>query len=124
MRYSRWAAILAGIAAPLLDTIRRWDTWREYPPALFDDYVLGALLFWVVWITRAEDAKARVRLAAVWGFASGVALMSFGGQMYGVMQGQPDPSGLPSSWVAAIKALMTLYCLAALVAVLREPRSV
>jgi hypothetical protein len=38
---SRYLAFVIGILTPLAETIRRWSTWRNYPPALFDDYILG-----------------------------------------------------------------------------------
>ena len=41
MRFSRALALAFGILAPIGETVRRWDTWREFPPALFDDYVMG-----------------------------------------------------------------------------------
>lgn len=40
--FSRYLAIVIGIVTPLAETIRRWSTWREDPPSLFDDYILGA----------------------------------------------------------------------------------
>ncbi len=41
---SRNLAIVIGIVTPVLETIRRWSTWTEYPPAFSDDFVLGGLL--------------------------------------------------------------------------------
>lgn len=40
MRFSRYLAIVLGICTPLAETIRRWSTWRNAPPSLFDDYIL------------------------------------------------------------------------------------
>src|SRR4051794_28824356 len=36
MRFSRALAIAFGLLAPLAETVRRWHTWREYPPAIAD----------------------------------------------------------------------------------------
>ena len=44
MRFSRGAALIIGILPPTLETVRRWNTWRLDPPALFDDYLIGSLL--------------------------------------------------------------------------------
>jgi len=49
MSFSRTLAVIFGLLAPLAETIRRWSTWREYPPAILDDYLMGALLLWGAW---------------------------------------------------------------------------
>jgi hypothetical protein len=46
---SRYIAIVLGILTPLAETVRRWSTWQENPPALFDDYILGAFLLYGAW---------------------------------------------------------------------------
>ena len=54
---SRYLAFVIGVLTPLAETIRRWSTWRENPPALFDDYILGGLLLYGAWrVTR--DARS------------------------------------------------------------------
>jgi hypothetical protein len=42
MRFSRCLAWIFGILLPIAETVRRWATWQEFPPALFDDYSGGA----------------------------------------------------------------------------------
>ena len=44
MKFSRVLATIFGILAPVLETVRRWRTWQEYPPAFFDDYNYGRVL--------------------------------------------------------------------------------
>src|SRR5262249_55130560 len=34
MRFSRILAVIVGILAPVAETVRRWSTWQEDPPAL------------------------------------------------------------------------------------------
>ncbi len=44
MQFSRSLALVLGALLPVLETVRRWDTWRDDPPALFEDDLAGALL--------------------------------------------------------------------------------
>ena len=46
IQFSRRLAIVIGILAPVGETIRRWSTWKQDPPSLFDDYILGAFLLY------------------------------------------------------------------------------
>jgi hypothetical protein len=45
IQFSRNLAIIGGILAPLLETVRRWHTWQESPPNLFDDYIMVLFCF-------------------------------------------------------------------------------
>ncbi len=123
MRFSRRAAIWIGILAPMLDTIRRWSTWREWPPALLDDYIIGALLLSAAWIAGRDPVKGRLWLAAAWGFACAFGYASFFGQLEGLRDGLADPAPVPSECVLAIKGAGFAVCIAALVATLRERRA-
>jgi len=67
----------------LAETIRRWSTWRENPPALFDDYILGAFLLYGAWRVGKDVRSGQRFLAAAWGFMCGMAYLSFFGQLYG-----------------------------------------
>ena len=49
MQFSKWLAIVGGVLAPALETIRRWSTWKESPANLFDDYIMGGLLLYGAW---------------------------------------------------------------------------
>jgi len=63
---SRYLAIVLGILTPLAETVRRWSTWRENPPALFDDYILGAFLLFGAWRAGKDASRGRPFLAAAW----------------------------------------------------------
>ena len=102
---SRYLAIVLGILTPLGETIRRWHTWRENPPSLFDDYILGALLLFGAWRTGKDVKNGRRFLAAGWGFFCGTAYLSFTGQLYFNRLGIPDPAPISSGAVAAIKGV-------------------
>ena len=65
--FSRNLAIFLGIITPLLETIRRWHTWQENPPAFFDDYILGALLLYGAWRVGKDAQSGQRFLAAAWG---------------------------------------------------------
>ena len=103
--FSRNLAIFLGIITPLLETIRRWHTWRENPPAFFDDYLLGALLLYGAWRV-GKDAKSGQRfLAAAWGFSFGMVYSSFIWQLEQIRLGNADPAPIPTEWVAIIKGI-------------------
>ena len=120
MRVSRILAILIGVLATLLDTIRRWSTWTEYPPAMLDDYLLGAILLYGVWRTGKDPVEGQRFLAAGWGVALGMVVLSFFGQIEGLLQGQSDPAPVSSEMVAVIKGIGLLIVIIGLVTCLKE----
>src|SRR3982751_3293536 len=79
---SRYLAIVLGILTPLAETIRRWSTWRENPPALFDDYILGAFLLYGAWRVGKDVRSGQRFLAAGWAFMCGMAYLGFFCQVY------------------------------------------
>jgi hypothetical protein len=105
MRFGRILAVVFGILAPSAETVRRWHTWREDPPALFDDYLLGAVLLASAWLAGRDARRGQCFLAAAWGFFCGLAFAGFFGQIYRLQHGEPDPAPIPSSWVAVIKGV-------------------
>jgi hypothetical protein len=114
MRFSRALAIIGGVVLPLAETFRRarqlgdpamWPFW-------LDDWIIGAFLLYGFWRTRDPGTNGRPILAAAWGFACGMAYTSFFAQL--AMLHFPDPSGVPSSAIAAIKGMMLAVALAAL----------
>lgn len=116
MRLSRTTAIVVGTLAPSLETIRRWSTWRQNPPALFDDYLIGLLLLGGVWMLRKDPLRGRILLAAGWGFTCAMAYVSIFGQMAANRAGVVDPAPIPGLWVLAIKIAGGVVAAAALAA--------
>jgi hypothetical protein len=103
--FSRYLALVLGIVTPVAETIRRWSTWRSDPPALFDDYILGAFLLYGAWRV-GKDARAGQRfLAAGFAFMCGMAYYSFFGQLHNLRTGIADPAPISSTWVAVIKGM-------------------
>lgn len=45
VKFSRALAIVFGFLAPATETIRRWNSWRDFPPGLFDE-ILWARFSW------------------------------------------------------------------------------
>jgi hypothetical protein len=102
---SRYLAIVLGILTPLGETIRRWHTWRENPPAFFDDYIIGAFLLMGAWRAGKDINRGRPFLAAAWAFMCGMAYVSFFGQLEANRLGIGDPAPISSGAVAAIKGV-------------------
>ena len=119
INFARYLAYVGGVAAPLADTIRRWSTWRDNPPALFDDYIIGALLIYGAWRVGRDARSGQRFLAAAWGFACGMGYASFFGQLYANRLGVVDPSNLPGAWVAVVKGVAFALSILALAASLR-----
>ena len=120
LNFSRHLAIVLGILTPLAETVRRWSTWRNDPPALFDDYILGTFLLYGAWRV-GKDAKSGQRfLAAAWAFTCGMAYLSFFGQLQRLRLGEVDPAPIASEWVAVIKGIGLVLAVLALTASLRR----
>ena len=120
-QFSRWLAIVYGIALPVLETIRRAKQLGDWSAlsTWVDDYLIGAFLLAGAWLTsRGRHHNARY-LAAAWGFACGIAYGSFFGQLHRL--DQPDPSGVPVHWVVTIKGVGFALAIAALVGALKAP---
>jgi hypothetical protein len=100
-------------------TIRRWGTWRENPPALFDDYILGAFLLYGAWRVGKDKRSGQRFLAAAWAFMCGMAYSSFFAQLSALQIGERDPAPISSEWVALIKGLGLVLGIIALVVSLR-----
>jgi hypothetical protein len=118
MTFSRTLAIIFGVLAPLLETVRRWHTWREYPPALFDDYIMGAFLLAGAWVVSRRFYSGQKLLAAAWGFTCGLGYYSFFEQLRRYRLGEIDPAPIPTSAILIIKGVGVLLAIVALVATL------
>ncbi len=105
MTISRYLAIVVGIVTPLAETFRRWSTWRENPPALFDDYILGAFLLYGAWRVGKDIRSGQRFLAAAWAFMCGMAYYSFFEQVQRYRIGLSDPAPISSGWVVLIKGI-------------------
>lgn len=119
MRFSRALALTFGVLAPIGETVRRWHTWREFPPALFDDYLMGALLIWGAWSVGRDVGRGRPILATAWGFTCGLGYYSFFEQVRQYRLGEPDPAPIPSSWMVGIKGIGLALAVLALILTLR-----
>ncbi len=119
MMFSRALAYAGGVLLPILETVRRWhqlgDPWVW--PFWLDDWIIGLFLIYGAWRTRSQVERGRPILAAAWGFACGLGYASFFSDLVDV---SADPSGLPSTTVAALKGAMLALGLAALVATIRS----
>ena len=122
IQFSRRLAIVAGILAPLAETIRRWSTWKQSPANLFDDYIMGAFLLYGAWRLGKDLRNGQRVLAAAWAFACGLGYYSFFGQLQSMRAGELDPAPIASAWVLVIKGIaVTLAIVALLVSLKRLP---
>jgi len=123
LRFSRRLAIAAGVILPLAETARRWDQLGQLSiwPFWLDDFAIGVFLLYGAWKTRTADSRGVPALAAAWGFACAMAYTSFFGQLAELSQ--PDPSGLQSSLVVAIKGVMLAAAIVVLIVTLRSARA-
>jgi len=121
---SRYIAIVLGILTPLAETVRRWSTWQENPPALFDDYILGAFLLYGAWRVGKDVRRGQPFLAAAWGFMCGMAYYSFFDQLHRYHLGMSDPAPISSLWIVVIKgAGLTLGIISLVLSLMRLPQS-
>lgn len=120
IQFSRRLAIVGGILMPLLETIRRWSTWRESPANLFDDYILGAFLLYGFWRTGKNLRDGQRVLAAAWGVACGMGYYSFFGQLHSMRAGEVDPAAIGSGWVLLIKGVAVGLAVVALILSLKR----
>lgn len=124
IEFSRRLAYVAGVAAPLAETIRRWSTWQQSPPTFFDDYLMGAFLIFGAWKTGREVRSGQRFLIAAWAFACGLGYYSFFGQLESLRRNEPDPAPISSAWVAVIKGVAWAIAILALsVSLQRVPDS-
>lgn len=121
---SRYLALVIGIFTPLAETVRRWHTWQSNPPALFDDYILGALLLYGAWRVSRDARTGQRFLAAGFAFMCGMAYYSFFSQLQDIRNGIPDPAPISSTWVALIKGVgLALGVLGLVLSLRRLPES-
>lgn len=112
LRIGRSAALIVGVALPCIETWRRWHMLADWP-SWMDDSIAAALLLYA-WHTGRRDARqSRPYLMAAWGYAVGIAYMSFFGQLK--HPPAADRSGMSQAAVLAFKGfglLLAATCLA------------
>ena len=116
MRFSWIMAVALGVLLPAAETVRRWNTWRDDPLAMFDDYILGAILLLSAWYAACRPKRRQLVLTAVWGFMCGVGFLSLLGQFRRLQLGEPDPAPISAEWVAVVKSFGLTLAVVALVA--------
>jgi hypothetical protein len=110
LEFSRRLALL-GIIPPIADTIRRWHQLGDIKiwPFWLDDFFLGGFLLYGAWLTQKDVKNGRRFLTAAWGFACGMAYISFFDQITSL--DKPDPAPISSVWVAVIKGVFFLIAI-------------
>ena len=120
-QFSRRLAWVAGVVIPLGETIRRWGTWWDVPTAYLDDVVIGAFFLFGAWMSRRSSPVGTRCLAAAYGCAVGIGLLSL---VFGVtVTNQVDPAGVSGMTALIVKVVMVSIGLAGLVGALRGPET-
>lgn len=122
LKFLRRLAVFVGAFCVVGETVRRWHTWREWPPSLFDDYLIGVFLFYGAWRSARYERGGRAWLAAAWAFAAGLGYASFFGHLRQALfdPARPDPAPIPHVWLTALIGAGWLLCVAALFYTLKE----
>jgi len=116
LKFIRRFAVFIGAFCVVGETVRRWHTWREWPPSFFDDYLIGAFLFYGAWASARGRRHGRAWLAAAWAFACGLGYASFFGHLQQSLfdPTRQDPAPIPHVWLTALIGTGWLLCVAAL----------
>ncbi len=118
LEFSRRLALLGMIPA-IAETIRRWHQLGDIKmwPFWLDDLLLGSFLLYGAWLTGKDIVNGRRYLSGAWGFACGMAYLSFFDQITSL--DKPDPAPIPSVWVAVVKGMFFLIAIVGLLGSLR-----
>ena len=103
-RFSERLAWVAGVVLPVGETLRRWGTWWEFPPAYLDDLLIGAFFLVGAWKSRRRPVVGSRWLAAAYGCACGIGFMSLTMNLANLAQ--PDPTGVSGATASIVKAAM------------------
>jgi hypothetical protein len=103
-RFSERLAWVAGVVLPVLETVRRWGTWWEFPPAYLDDLLIGGFFLVGAWMSRRNATVGSRWLSAAYGCACGIGLMSLITNV--VYLNQPDPTGVSGVTASIVKVVM------------------
>jgi len=118
-RFSERLAWTAGIVLPAGETLRRWGTWWEFPPAYLDDVLIGVFFLLGAWMSRRNRASGQRYLTAAYGFACGIGSMNLAIDMVDI--DRIDPTGVSGTTAVIVKAVMIGLAWAGLVGALRDP---
>lgn len=117
-------AIAGGFLIVVLETVRRWGAW-PFLPFLLDDYIAGAFLVYGGVRSLRDRRQGQRFQAAAWGFASGMAYMSFFGHLAAVLNSRTGtpPARVPEVIVTAVIGVLFVIAVVALVETLRSPET-
>jgi hypothetical protein len=118
-RFSQRLAWAAGVVLPVGETLRRWGTWWEFPPAYLDDLLIGAFFVAGAWMSHRSSTVGPRMLAAAYGVACGIGFLSFALNV--VDMDRPDPTGVSGATATIVKAVMLTLGITGLIGSLIGP---
>ena len=124
LKRSMQLAFIGAALLIVLETIRRYHQMLDpqYFVNWFDDYLIGACLIFAAHKVQKGDPRGQLYLCAAWGFAAGLMVLSFIGQL--MMLGQPDPAPVSSGMVAVIKGGLLVGALIGLMLAMKTVESI
>jgi hypothetical protein len=119
MRFEVAVALVGGILLPVLETCRRGlSHWGVNFTTMFEDYVIGVLLFIAGWAAYRERSWGAPFLLLAWAYATGLMSTSFWFQLEETLRETiVEPN---NSIVVVVKFLMWITCLVCLVLAFRR----
>lgn len=121
---SIYLALFGGFLIIVLETIRRYHQMLDIEHFVnwFDDYLIGGCLIFAAYRVQKGDPRGQLLLSAAWGFAAGLMVLSFLGQLINLRE--PDPAPVPSGIVALIKGGLLAGAITGLVLTVKSPTNV
>lgn len=116
MRFEVGSAYVIGAILPVAETIRRWgrvDTVASF----VDDFLIGAWLLAAAWAATRGKPWGHSLLVGAWGGLSAGLYYSIAGQLE--RDAPRDVSGLSTTVVILVKAMLLLVAIAALARAVR-----
>lgn len=120
VRFSRYLALIFGIALPVLGVVRNWTLPKGDASGLFIDLAAGSLLLYGIWRTAKVEHSGQRFLAAGWGMAFALYFTSTMRQIEEMSAASSVDTPIPPEWSVAGSMIGLICSLAGLLSSLRS----